>query len=70
MAIEIVNSAIGTSSSHEKEGTINPGIVKMIVYKENDVESVVTLPDPDMNNFIPLDQVTDDKLIEWVHAHK
>jgi hypothetical protein len=70
MTIEIVNSAIGTAVSPEKEGTINPGIVKAIVYKENNVESLVTLPEPDMNNFIPLDQVTNDKLIEWVEAHK
>lgn len=70
MAIEIVNTAIGTSFSHEKEGAINPGIIKAIVYKENETEGVVTLPEPDMTNFIPVDQVTNDKLIEWVNANK
>ena len=68
MEIEIINTASSTYSSNSDSNLL--GIIKLIVYKENDVENVVVLPDPDMNNFIPIEQVTNDTLVEWVTLNK
>jgi hypothetical protein len=68
MAIEIVNVA---SARHPgRADSIPLGIIKLIIYKENDVETVLQLAPPDMNNFIPIEQVTNDLLIEWVELSK
>ena len=68
MAIEIINVASGR---HPGRGDSIPlGIIKLIIYKENDVESVLQLSPPNMDNFIPIEQVTNDLLIEWVELSK
>lgn len=68
MDIEIINVASSTLSGNSDSNII--GVIKLIMYKENEVENVVVLPDPDMNNFIPIDQVTNDTLVEWVTLNK
>ena len=68
MAIEIINVASSTHSSNSVSNLA--GVIKLIIYKENDVESVLQLSPPDMDNFIPIEQVTNDLLIEWVELSK
>jgi len=68
MAIEIINVASSTHSSNSDSNLA--GVIKLIIYKENDVESVLQLSPPDMDNFIPIEQVTNDLLIEWVELSK
>jgi len=68
MTIDIVNVASSTHSSNSDSNLA--GVIKLIIYKENDIESVLQLAPPDMNNFIPIEQVTNDLLIEWVKLSK
>ena len=68
MAIEIINVASSTHSGDNDSNLL--GVIKLIVYKENNVENVLQLSPPDMDNFIPIDQVTNDLLIEWVELSK
>jgi len=68
MSIEIINVA---SSTHSGDNDSNlAGVIKLIVYKENNVESVLQLSPPNMDNFVPIEQVTNDILIEWVELSK
>ncbi len=72
--IEILNVGVAGNKMDfngniiEDEGKI--GTIKVILYKQNDIENIVHLPEPDMNNFIPVEEVDNNKLIEWVEAHK
>jgi hypothetical protein len=68
MDIEIINVASSTHSGDNNSNLL--GVIKLIVYKENNVENVLQLSPPDMDNFIPIDQVTNDLLIEWVELSK
>ena len=68
MAIEIINVASSTQSGDNDSNLL--GVIKLIVYKENNVESILQLSPPDMDNFIPIEQVTNDLLIEWVKLSK
>jgi hypothetical protein len=68
MDIEIINVASSTHSGNNDSNLL--GVIKLIVYKENNVENVLQLSPPDMDNFIPIDQVTNDLLIEWVELSK
>jgi hypothetical protein len=68
MSIEIINDA---SSTHSGDNDSNlAGVIKLIVYKENNVESVLQLSPPNMDNFVPIEQVTNDILVEWVELSK
>jgi hypothetical protein len=68
MSIEIINVA---SSTHSGDNDSNlAGVIKLIVYKENNVESVLQLSPPNMDNFVPIEQVTNDILVEWVELSK
>jgi hypothetical protein len=68
MAIEIINVASSTHSSNSDSSLA--GVIKLVIYKENNVESVLQLAPPNMDNFIPIEQVTNDILIEWVELSK
>ena len=68
MAIEIINVASSTYSSNSDSNLF--GVIKLIIYKESDVETVLQLAPPNMDNFIPIEQVTNDLLIEWVELSK
>ena len=68
MDIEIINVASSTHSGDNDSNLL--GVIKLIVYKENNVENMLQLSPPDMNNFIPIEQVTNDLLIEWVELSK
>lgn len=68
MSIEIINVA---SSTHSGDNDSNlAGVIKLIVYKENNIENVLQLAPPNMDNFIPIEQVTNDILVEWVELSK
>jgi hypothetical protein len=68
MAIEIINVASSTHSSNNDSNLA--GVIKLIVYKENNIENVLQLAPPNMDNFIPIEQVTNDILVEWVELSK
>ena len=68
MAIEIINVASSTHSGDNDSNLL--GVIKLIVYKENNIENILQLSPPDMDNFIPIEQVTNDLLIEWVELSK
>jgi hypothetical protein len=53
------------------EGEVDAfGTVRIIVYKEDDIENTLNLPKPNMDNFIPIEEIDTNKLIEWVEALK
>jgi len=68
MDIEIINVASSTHSGDNDSNLL--GVIKLIVYKENNIENILQLSPPDMDNFIPIEQVTNDLLIEWVELSK
>jgi hypothetical protein len=68
MAIEIINVASSTHSGDNDSNLL--GVIKLIVYKENNIENILQLAPPNMDNFIPIEQVTNDLLIEWVKLSK
>jgi hypothetical protein len=68
MAIEIINVASSTHSGDNDSNLL--GVIKLIVYKENNIENILQLAPPNMDNFIPIEQVTNDLLIEWVELSK
>jgi len=68
MDIEIINVASSTHSGDNDSNLL--GVIKLIVYKENNIENILQLAPPDMDNFIPIEQVTNDLLIEWVELSK
>ena len=68
MDIEIINVASSTDSGNSNSSLLS--VIKLIVYKENNIENILQLSPPDMDNFIPIEQVTNDLLIEWVELSK
>ena len=71
--IEITNVAVtpGKMSFDGRDISDSPaGVVCIIEYKENDEIKLLHLPEPDMNNFIPIQEVDNTKLMEWLEAHK
>jgi hypothetical protein len=68
MDIEIINVASSTHSGDNDSNLL--GVIKLIVYKENNIENILQLAPPNMDNFIPIEQVTNDLLIEWVELSK
>jgi hypothetical protein len=68
MDIEIINVASSTDSGNSNSSLLS--VIKLIVYKENNIENILQLAPPNMDNFIPIEQVTNDLLIEWVELSK
>ena len=68
MDIEIINVASSTDSGNSNSNLLS--VIKLIVYKENNIENILQLAPPNMDNFIPIEQVTNDLLIEWVELSK
>jgi hypothetical protein len=71
--IEITNVGVtpGKMSFDGRDISDSPvGVVCIIEYKENDEIKLLQLPEPDMNNFIPIQEVDNTKLMEWLEAHK
>ena len=68
MDIEIINVASSTHSGDNDSNLLS--VIKLIVYKENNIENILQLAPPNMDNFIPIEQVTNDLLIEWVELSK
>lgn len=65
----IKNVGINVKRNSDNQDSLLHQAVAVVVYSENGGEDImVELPLPDENNFIPLEEVTDEIIIGWLEA--
>jgi hypothetical protein len=65
----IKNVGINVKRNSDNQDSLLHQAVAVVVYSEDGGEDImVELPLPDENNFIPLEEVTDEIIIGWLEA--